>query len=285
MLDRDTDPCADALPRHPFGAGDVAVTHRGRSTGVPYDAPMPEDDWETQLAQGFEILLRAPLTTFDPDATYAFHHWDEVVSDDFFDEDLDLALLTGGAVVGAPFDGVPALADPDEDETLSWKDWRVDLGRSVFLIDTDIPKLGKPRPGTHVGKVLAARGLTAEDLAEDLVHLDARIHTDGTLFDAMRHATWTMGGPDRLVPFDPECVVQPKWERRLAAVGHDGLRDHLRMLCLDAHSARCAGAHYVRNRHPGFNGMRKAGGRVVAAWELGEAQAYSVVTALPPEAP
>jgi hypothetical protein len=126
-----------------------------------YDASMPEEDWGAQLAQGFEILLRAPLSTFDTDAT------------------------------------------------------------------------------------------------------------------------WTMGGPDQLVPFDPDCVVEPKWERRLARVGHPVLRDHLRMLCLDARSARCAGAHYVRTRHRGFGGMRKAGGRVVAAWELGEGQAYSVVTALP----
>jgi hypothetical protein len=135
----------------------------------------------------------------------------------------------------------------------------------MFLIDADIPKLGKPRPGTHVGRVLTTRRMTAEDLAEELLHLDARIHTDGTLFDAMRHATWTMGGPDQLVPFDPDCVVEPKWERRLARVGHPVLRDHLRMLCLDAHSARYAGAHYVRARHRGFGGMRKAGGRVVAA--------------------
>lgn len=239
------------------------------------------EDWEARLAQGFEILLRAPLASFDQDATYAFHHWDEAVSDDFFDEDLHLDLLTAGAVVGAPFEGVPALAETVEHDTLSWKDWRIDLGRSMFEIDADIPKLRKPRPGTHVGRVLTARGMTAADLADEYVSVEARVHTDGTLFDAMRHATWTMGGPDRLVPFEPGCTVEPKWERRLAAVGPDGLRDHLRMLCLDAHSARAAGAHYVRTRHRGFAGMRRAGGRVVAAWELGEGQAFSVVTALP----
>jgi hypothetical protein len=90
-----------------------------------YDASMPEEDWGAQLAQGFEILLRAPLSTFDTDATYAFHHCDEVVSDEFFDEGLDLELLTSGAIVGAPFDGVPVLAETVEHEALSWKDWRV----------------------------------------------------------------------------------------------------------------------------------------------------------------
>ncbi|MEV4133207.1 hypothetical protein AB0J72_13690 [Dactylosporangium sp. NPDC049742] len=52
--------------------------------------------------------------------------------------------------------------------------------------------------------------------------------SDGTLFDAMRHATWTTGAPEHLVPFEDGCAVEPKWE-------------------------------------------------------LGEGQAYSVVTALPPE--
>ena len=70
--------------------------------------------------------------------------------------------------------------------------------------------------------------------------------------------------------FDPNhlgLTVKPKWERRLASIGHASLRDHLRMLCLNAQSARADGASYLRAKHPGFAWMRKKNHRVVAVPE------------------
>ena len=71
---------------------------------------MSECGWDAELVRAFEVLLRRPLAEFDAEATYAFYHWDDIMSSEFFDDDLDLGLLARGEVVAAPFDGVPVLA-------------------------------------------------------------------------------------------------------------------------------------------------------------------------------
>ncbi|GAA1640499.1 hypothetical protein [Actinoplanes couchii] len=227
-----------------------------------------------ELTHAFETLLRRPLTDFEPNATYALYRQDNSVTDAFFDEDLDLDLLARGEIVGQPFDGVPGLADTGFPGL-----WQVDLGRSVFLIEADdVPdSLWRHRRGTKVGKVLRRDPV---DLSEEWVSVDLRIHTDGTLFDAMRAATWTNrafgdGG------LDPALTVEPKWERRLAAIPDPGLRDHLRELCLTAESARGAGARFLGRRHPGFPWMSAKGYRVIAAWSFGESEATSLVVQIP----
>ncbi|GAA1640508.1 hypothetical protein [Actinoplanes couchii] len=231
------------------------------------------------LAQAFEILLRRPLTDFDAEATYALYHWDDMQSSEFFHGDFDLGLLTRGEIL-PPSAGV--------DGTFSSHVWPVDLGRSMFLIEADVPKLLRSRSGAKVGRVLAEEGLTAADLEDEWARIELRVHTDGTLFDAMRAATWTMGDPPQLTGFDPDGIglrVKPKWEKRLAAVPHTGLRDHLRMLCLDAHSARGDGAHFAGADHPGFDWMKRKDYQVVAAWEFGEGQATSVIAQIPAQRP
>ncbi|WP_430784132.1 hypothetical protein [Actinoplanes sp. G11-F43] len=227
---------------------------------------------ESDLRQAFEILLRRPLADFDPAARYAFYYWDDIVSTEFFDEDLDLGLLARGEIVQPPYDGAPGLHVPAP--------WPVDLGRSVFTVDMDVKGFHRPRRGTRVAKILAAEGLTGADMADEWVSIDLCVHTDGTLFDAMRTAT----GTDHLVPFEtdiPNFAVQPKWERRLAAISDPALRDHMRMLCLDAHSARGSGAHFVGTRYSGFHWMPEKGYQVLAAWELGEGQGSMAVAQLP----
>ncbi|MER6911770.1 hypothetical protein ABT354_08875 [Streptomyces sp. NPDC000594] len=113
-----------------------------------------------------------------------------------------------------------------------------------------------------------------------------RIRTDGTLFAAMRAATWTTGGPECLVTMEQgveeEAEVEPGWAERLRAVPDPALREHLSLLCLTADWARGCGAFY---RGPGadacppmldwFGG--RPGHHAVAGWELGEGQAASAV--------
>lgn len=150
--------------------------------------------------------------------------------------------------------------------------WRFDLSRSLIQFDADVLDgtnwwtadgvLG-PTPfsaefaadvraasmvgarealvrGADLGPLLARHGVDLADQRCDKLGLDLnvlfRVATDGTLVDAMRAATFTMGGPEYLVPahgaahFDK---AEAKWEEALAAVPHPGLRDHLRRLCID----------------------------------------------------
>lgn len=234
--------------------------------------------WDAELSHAFGILLGAPLDAFDPAATYALHHWDEFLDAEFH-RGLDLAAMRRAEVprrsdLAEPF---RRLSDADGTE-LNRTRFGFDLGRSVFRVDDDIPLPGdvitaldaakaaggtgwRTIRGASFAAILARHGVDLADLADaddDFatcgVSILARVRTDGSLSDAMRAATWTMSGPDRLVPFidtSPHdghrltaadtVIVEPEWEEALRAVSRAPLRDHLRRLCLTSYWAASRG--------------------------------------------
>lgn len=243
--------------------------------------------WEAQLADAFAILLGRPLDGFDPKATYVLYHWDDMLSAELFDFVEDAVQL--GSTL-------PPLGEGEgEDEyPLSWGRWSLDLGRSVFLID------GADEFDESTEAALRAASLdpgspevavTGADLAPHLADHDglppgafltllARVDTPGTLFDALRAATWTMGARTELVTDYAGVVVEPEWEQALADIADPDLRRHLSLLCLSAQSARSEGAYYSGvDRCPAD--LRWLAERpdhtFVSGWEFGEGQASSAI--------
>lgn len=107
-----------------------------------------------------------------------------------------------------------------------------------------------------------------------------RIQTDGTLFDAMRAATWTFGGYEDLVPFADEVKVMPVWRKKIKEISDTRLREHFSMLCLDQESARgCDGAYFSGTKCSSpFNEVQKVMGYTpIASWWFGEGQAGSTL--------
>ena len=237
--------------------------------------------WDEQLAGAFAILLGRPLGDFDPKATYVLYHWDDVMSAEFCEYFEDPPL---GSVA-------PPLPEAG-DEPLSWGQWSFDLGRSVFRID-DVPDQAgaalraisrDPSEVVVTGADLAPVAAEHEDLlGEAFLAVLARVDTDGTLFDAMRAATWTMGGPAGLTSPPARAVVEQEWQAALDRVTDPALRGHLQVLCLDAHWARSEGAYYSgTGQCPGDLHWltQQPGYSFVTGWEFGEGQAASAIFAI-----
>jgi hypothetical protein len=249
------------------------------------------------LAHAFELLLGRPLDEFDPKATYALYHWDDILSFEFLDHVEDAASL---ATV------IPPMTEFADEYVLAWGRWSLDLGRSLFMLD------GGDTLGEAAASALSAVSrdestlvVTGADLAPHLAGRDslphdlfvtllarvasvARADAPGTLFDAMRAATWTMGGPDELFTDYEDVKFEPEWERALEQVQHADLRRHLNYLCLDAHSARAEGGYYSGSaRCPGILSWleEQPGFEFVTGWEFGEGQAASAVFAISADAP
>jgi hypothetical protein len=226
--------------------------------------------WETELAEAFAVLLGRPLDEFDPGAEYVLYHWDDIMSSEFLDEFHEPAQLT--SVVRADPDDL----DDSDGLEFAWTRWNLDLGRSVFCLNGDCEQ--SRLTGAQLAGVLEREEI---DPAEEPLHVLARVETDGTLFGAMRAATWTMG--PRTGPFarlGKGVQVEEAWEKALERVGPPELRNHLRMLCLTDQSARCDGAFYSAARHCPSDLRPIAelpGHRLIAAWEFGEGQASSAV--------
>ncbi|RSN09226.1 hypothetical protein DMB42_18090 [Nonomuraea sp. WAC 01424] len=107
-------------------------------------------------------------------------------------------------------------------------------------------------PGSDLARALAPHGGRLGEVDGDevmgMVQWLQRVRTDGTLFDAMRAATWTMGGPGDLVAFENGCEVKPELEAALRRIPDPRLRDRLRTLCLTAEWARRDGGYYLGPR-------------------------------------
>lgn len=108
-----------------------------------------------------------------------------------------------------------------------------------------------------------------------------RVETDGSLFDAMSAATFTMNGYHGLVSLDYDKAeddedegVDPEWWELLRMVKDRKVHNHLCMLCLTGQSARCDGAFYSENSCPfAFKRLaRLPGYQLVTSWEYGEGQ-------------
>jgi len=291
-------------------------------TSEPTTAGEPESrdgtgDWDGALSHAFELLGAGVA---DPGARYAVYYEDEPLSEYGFPN----RWLTGQALTSAeavPL--LEHLADDYPLAMPLWQfDLRETLFRfNRDFLDGTGPwgeggHLG-PRPfddafaadvraasipgidetavrGAELAPVLGRHGvdLTREE-AEQFnlwVTVLARVATDGTLADAMRAATLTWRGPEHLQRPGTEWYptgdhVDRRWRDALDAVEHPGLRDHLRLLCFDAHSARADGAYYCGTEYwPARTGtLGDIGCILVAGWEFGEAQAGTVVVRLPGE--
>src|SRR5262249_39060987 len=149
-------------------------------------SPDEADAWKANLTSAFEVLLGQPLDAFDPDATYALYHWDDAISEEIL-ELFDPEAL--GMVV--PPDLTATRGHP-----FSPPRWSLDLRRSLFF--TEMAEFSK-----SINAALEAASLdddevvvTGADLAailakntfdpeEQYLTTLLRVHTDGTLFDAM----------------------------------------------------------------------------------------------------
>ncbi|MDF5757359.1 hypothetical protein [Spongiactinospora sp. TRM90649] len=246
-----------------------------------------QNAWDDALAQAFAILLGKPLEDFDADAMYATYYSCSDLSLELFDEDFDVAPLARGEIVSAPFSSVPILGELFEGWDLIAPQWAIDLGNSIFYSEDavhGVNGLESGLPGVELGRILVERGMKTSDLSEAFPLVAFRVHSDGSLLDAMRVITGTMRGPEHLMPLEPEYGVEDRWRSRLAAIEHPGLRDHLMNLCRENDTARGYGALYLEDENPGYGIPPHP---AIAAWRFGEGQAWSAVVRLPagPERP
>lgn len=241
------------------------------------------DDWDGSLADGFSILLGRPLGDFDQDAAYALYYSCSDLAQELFEETFDAGVLARGEIVHPPYPSIPVLGELLEGWDLIAPHWSLDLGRSLFRAgDTGagaalgLPDLDTGMTGTDLGRHLTERQWAPAKLGGTYPEIDFRVHTDGSLVDAMRAATGTMAGPGEIFETGPVHGVDPVWERALAALPATGVREHLSNLCRDEQTARSDGAYYLGAKDPGLQGS----GTVVAAWRFGEGQAWSAVVQL-----
>lgn len=252
-------------------------------------------EWEQTLARELDRFLPKPMASHPPGSRFALFHWDDILSGEFFDS----ATLDALATPATPASSTVAAAGGSG---AGWSRWAFDLGRSVFPIDDlgEIDELaGAPAAelratarkskgsrvvyGHELARVLRTHGIAPTDLAGDpslFMPVHVRVVTDGSLFDALRAATFTM---DRagLDAVDPAARVDPAWRETLDAVADPALRRHLAMLFLDAGSARCYGAGYRGATWPcDSEPVRFEAAELVAGWEFGEGQAWSAVVRL-----
>ncbi|MGV9305491.1 hypothetical protein ACWDLG_19110 [Nonomuraea sp. NPDC003727] len=241
----------------------------------------PQDAWDAALSRAFAILLGRPLETFDTRATYAAYYACHDLSLELFDEGFDVAPLVRGEIVRAPFPSMPILGELFDGWDLMAPHWTIDLGNSLFYGEDSghgVDGLESGLPGAELGRTLVERGMKPRDLSKAFPLVAFRVHSDGSLLDAMRVITGTMRGPDHLTSLDPTGGVEGRWKKRLSTVDHPGLRDHLLNLCRDEDTARAYGAFYLENENPGYGTPPHP---VVAAWQFGEAEAWSAVIHLP----
>ena len=273
------------------------------------------DGWRDALTGAFSILLGRPLGEFDAHASYALYYRCSSLTDELFGlgesnssgehlAGFESEVLARGDIIDPPFPTIPAFHKIVEgwDAMILPAGWSFDLGRSVFsgyaesgvaslgdkstvpAARAGVPELAAGLSGAELGRILVERGLTPGQLAPADPVVDLRVHTDGSLFDAMRAATATRRGPDHLFDFSPGWGTDPEWDRRLDAVTHPGLRDHLRHLCRTEDSARSDGAYYLGVDKSGMT-ARRAGTllergtarRIVTSWWYGEGYAWSAV--------
>ncbi|WP_131737946.1 hypothetical protein [Actinomadura roseirufa] len=260
--------------------------------------------WENELAGGFEALLGRPLGAYPAEAEYAVYCWDDETSammmESFLGGSLDLAAIARGELPGGEGGGEGGGEMP-----FGWDQWDLDPGRSLWLFDEGAFELfgaaigeelrgvstvhdgASAVSGADFARVLAAHGGELEGIeAGELAFRGRwlqRARTDGTLFDAMRTATWTMAGPEHLASLSPGAEVEPERDEALAGVSDARLRDHLRMLCLTAHWARGDGAYFLGAGEypPELRWIAdQPGHEPVAGWEFGEGQGSSGVFAV-----
>lgn len=269
--------------------------------------------WDAALAGAFDTLLGEAPALYDATG-YAVYYGSDSIDEFLFPN----TWATPESLV----DPEPReLPDSDGEYPFSPSAWRFDLSGSLFHFDPDLlAGTGPWSDGGHKGPrpfdddfVIEARAASLTDLGEVVVRgadlgpllarhgidltrktsrrlncwltLLLRVATDGTLGDAMRAATFTHRGPGHLVTFGEEGYfdsAEERWEKALSTIPDAQLRDHFRMLCLDANHARSSGAYYYgRDSWPfSTDTLKAAGCSLVAGWEFGESQAGTAVAGL-----
>ncbi|MEM9067553.1 MAG: hypothetical protein AAGE52_03575 [Myxococcota bacterium] len=241
---------------------------------------------DAALDDAFERLLGASLDSFG-DGEFALFVWDDMVGEEFFMGRKASEFVRAMKPRPARESDSPAADD------LGWHRLGFDLARSFFLVDdfelddevdaaVQASAIAAAESqgifGADLGKILKAKKANVSDIEGCAVPSNLRALTDGTLRDAMRAATWTMSAPDGLTSFEEGCAVESPWDEALASIEDAALRDHFRMLCLDAHSARSSGAFFGREMCPSeFEWLEAQGHTALAGWTFGEGQASSAV--------
>ncbi|XVU22486.1 hypothetical protein ACQPZJ_35170 [Actinoplanes sp. CA-054009] len=233
---------------------------------------------DDQLRRAFALLLGRPLEEYDPAATYAVFHHDDETAGDVLDDIEPGRLVT--PVIGRSGD--------TGGDWLGLERWIPDYAGSLFVLD----QAGAVVEGRDLPPLLP--GATRVENYRRYPRLLLRPRTDGTLFDAMRAATWTMSAPDGLTdiesalraqgyPQPGEPVTDPRWTPILTEIPDGTLRSHFQGLCLDGRWSRMAGAYYLgpgecpADLKPVTTLPHVS---VIAGWEFGEGQAATVVVAL-----
>ncbi len=242
----------------------------------------------SDLSRALEILLGRGLSSFDDNATYALYHWDDtyqfefpwkrVNADEFLRPERNKSSSSADGLKkdnGSPY------------ELLGWDRYEFDLGRSYFFLEASdfsgeqADALAEKKymlSGNQLGEFLHDYQVQRDSLSSTIII--PRVQTDGTLFDAMRAATWTMGGSKGLVTQrDEDAEVDSAWMPRLEAIEDTVLRYHIGMLCQDAKAARCIGAHYEQAQVSGLLKLLETHlhHTAIATWSFGEGQAAAGV--------
>ncbi|GLY07904.1 hypothetical protein Acsp01_82830 [Actinoplanes sp. NBRC 101535] len=228
---------------------------------------------------GFAILLGRPLGDFDRDATYALYYSCSDLSGELFARSFDAGVLTRGEIVHPPYPSISVLGELFRSWDPIAPHWSLDLGLSWFrsgdpeeALALDLPELAVGLSGVELGRLLVDRDWKPRKLRRAYPEIDFRVHTDGTLLDAMRAATGTMLAHGEIFEPGPVRGVEPQWQRKLAVLPAE-LRDHLSVFCRDENTARSDGAFYLGTEDPGL--LREA--EVIAAFQFGEAQSWSAI--------
>ncbi|MFJ8442996.1 hypothetical protein [Kitasatospora griseola] len=272
------------------------------------------DGWGAALAEAFATLLGGGAAA-DPTARYGAYYASESLDEFLFPN----SWATADALTAAEPRYLP---DPDGPHPFSPWNWQFDLSASLFRFDPDLLAAtgawGEdghkgPRPfdeafvadlravaavdesdaavvrGAELGPLLSRHGvdLTDESCRKLNYWLTVvlRVATDGTLDGALRAATFTGRGPGHLVTGHDVRTDRPAaepWEKRLGALAHPGLRDHLRVLCRSEADARSEGGFCSGSEHwPWSDVLDAVGCSLVMGWGFGESQAGVAAVRLP----
>ncbi|MGN2637729.1 hypothetical protein ACTD5D_16340 [Nocardia takedensis] len=233
--------------------------------------------WDATLAEAFSLVLDRPI--LEDSGRYAAWYACPDLSYELFEEGFDPELFASGEVVGPPFEAIPGLGELFQGWDRFAAQWTIDLGESIVRADDEgLPGLTDGLTGREFGSGMSGRGLAPEDLIDSGPEVIFRVHTDGTLFDAMRALTGTHRGPDHLAALEVAHGLADDWDRRFAALGDRAVADHLRDLFRTEDSARAYGAFHLGKSDPSHGAIPHP---VVTAWRFGEGQAWSAITSLP----
>ncbi len=250
-----------------------------------YNKPESWTFWELQLEHAFDVLLKKPVSKFDPDKQYLLYFW---ADQEVFEEEVSLDELEKPSL----FEGAGKY-DSGEKQLFVTR-YKSDLNQSVFEFspedfDEDLPasladickksEYSYTVAGNRLAAHVREKGLDLEEIC-GYARIWRRVVTDGSLFNAMQTATYTMGGEDSMLTADliedPDLVeVKEEWKQLLQEVENEKLQYHLLLLCQTHQASRCVGFEY-RGKDDNLE-LRNDEAEVLAVWRAGEGQLETVL--------